>query len=186
MDPEEWVPRLISGEDHAWKEFIRVYSRFVPMVSSGLGLSAVEREEVLQDMVLTAYRSIGNLRNHAQLASWVYTITRRTAINHWKSKRQLPGTGADEGLLLERIPADDAPIDLIMSDWDEGTRLREAVAGLKPGCRSLVEDLFLAEPRLSYKEVSEKRGMPVGSIGPTLARCLETLRRAWKAVSKPR
>jgi DNA-directed RNA polymerase specialized sigma24 family protein len=59
-----------------------------------------------------------------------------------------------------------------------------AVAALKTGCRNLIEDLFLSEPRLSYKDVSEKRGMPPGSIGPTLARCLETLRREWKSVSK--
>jgi len=34
----------------------------------------------------------------------------------------------------------------------------------------------LADPPLSYDEISQQLGMPKGSIGPTRARCLEALR----------
>ena len=35
----------------------------------------------------------------------------------------------------------------------------------------------LHEPAVSYQEIGELLGMPVGSIGPTRARCLSTLRQ---------
>ena len=33
------------------------------------------------------------------------------------------------------------------------------------------------DPKPSYDEIAERLGIPVGSIGPTRARCLEKLRR---------
>lgn len=183
-DFHEWVPLLKAGDDQAWQDFVRVFSRFVPIVSSRLGLSATEREEVLQEMVLTAFKSIRNLRDPSGLGSWTYTIARRAAISQWRAKRRHQASDLDDPSNLERVASDGVPIDEILAGWEEGKKLHEAVATLHPNCRRLVEGLFLAEPRLSYREISEKHGMPMGSIGPTVARCLETLRRAWKSVSK--
>lgn len=182
-DPQEWVPRLQAGEDEAWQEFIRVFGRFVPIVSNRLGLSATDREEVLQEMTLTALRSIRNLRDPARLGSWTYTIARRAAINQWKSKGRDRDTVTEDSLEMKHLASDELPIDEVLARWDEGTRLRRAVETLGPRCRRLIDGLFLAEPRLSYKEISERHGMPIGSIGPTVARCLAELRHAWKSVS---
>ena len=183
QDAREWVERLRAGEDAAWQEFVREFSRFVPLVAQGLGLTDTDREEVLQEMTWIAYRSIGNLREPERLGSWTYTIARRAAINQLRARRGQRGSGSDEEFDLERLPADDVPVDEILVNWEDGRYLRAAVAELKPNCRQLVEDLYLREPRLSYKEVSEQRSMPIGSIGPTLARCLQTLRQIWKGVS---
>jgi hypothetical protein len=43
-------------------------------------------------------------------------------------------------------------------------------------CRRLLR-LLMATPPPSYNEISEALGMPVGSIGPTRARCLDCLRK---------
>lgn len=180
----EWVPRLQAGEDQAWQDFIRVFARFVPIVSRPLGLDEAERDEVLQEMTLTAYQSIGNLRDPARLASWTFTIARRAAITQWKARRASWGTPDSGAVEVDRLPSNELPIDEILVAWEDGARLRAAVATLKPGCRRLIDDLFLVEPRSSYKEVSERYGMPIGSIGPTLARCLGSLRQAWKSVSR--
>lgn len=183
-DAREWVEGLRSGDDAAWQEYIREFSRFVPLVSQGLGLSDSDRQEVLQEMTLIAFRSIRNLREPERLASWTYTIARRAAINQLRARRAQRLADGDSELDLERIASDDIPVDEVLSQWEDGRHLRAAVAELKPACRDLIEDLYLREPRRSYKEVSEQRSMPIGSIGPTLARCLQTLRLIWKGVSK--
>ena len=43
-------------------------------------------------------------------------------------------------------------------------------------CQVLLR-LLVAEDPLSYRDLAEGLKMPVGSIGPTRARCLERLRR---------
>ena len=54
--------------------------------------------------------------------------------------------------------------------------LREAFTQLPPRCQELV-GLLLADPPVPYADISAKLGIPVGSIGPSRARCLDRLRR---------
>jgi DNA-directed RNA polymerase specialized sigma24 family protein len=55
--------------------------------------------------------------------------------------------------------------------------LRAAFADLPEGCHELLA-LLISDPPPGYTEISAKLGMPVGSIGPTRARCLGRLRRS--------
>ena len=53
--------------------------------------------------------------------------------------------------------------------------LREAMLELPPQRRELLE-LLMADPPISYDQISATLGIPKGSIGPTRARALEQLR----------
>ncbi|MEU6234499.1 hypothetical protein [Kitasatospora sp. NPDC047058] len=53
--------------------------------------------------------------------------------------------------------------------------VREAVAALPGRCPQLVTALA-EDPPPTYRELSERLGMPRGSIGPTRSRCLACLR----------
>ena len=58
--------------------------------------------------------------------------------------------------------------------------LRAAFAELSPRCQQLLGLLF-SDPPSPYAEISARMGIPVGSIGPQRARCLDRMRRspAW-------
>jgi DNA-directed RNA polymerase specialized sigma24 family protein len=53
--------------------------------------------------------------------------------------------------------------------------VREAMAHLPAQWQQLLE-LLMADPPISYAEISDQLGLPVGSIGPTRGRCLAKLR----------
>ena len=53
--------------------------------------------------------------------------------------------------------------------------VRIAVSQLPPQWKRLME-LLMADPPLSYAEISDQLGLPIGSIGPTRGRCLAKLR----------
>jgi DNA-directed RNA polymerase specialized sigma24 family protein len=55
--------------------------------------------------------------------------------------------------------------------------LRIAFAELPPHCQQLLSMLF-SDPPHSYAEISAKLEIPIGSIGPQRARCLDRLRRS--------
>jgi DNA-directed RNA polymerase specialized sigma24 family protein len=59
---------------------------------------------------------------------------------------------------------------------DLASSLGAALDAVPARCRNLLE-LFIASPQLSYSEISAALGVPVGSVGPTRARCLTQLRR---------
>lgn len=57
---------------------------------------------------------------------------------------------------------------------------REVVAAFREigeECQQLLR-LLTVEPALSYEEIAEATGRPVGSLGPTRGRCVEKLRAA--------
>ena len=49
-------------------------------------------------------------------------------------------------------------------------------AQLPPRCQELI-GLLITDPPVPYAEISAKLGIPVGSIGPSRARCLDRVRR---------
>jgi len=58
---------------------------------------------------------------------------------------------------------------------EELALLWRGLASLSPPCRTLLR-LLAADPPPSYAEVSAILDMPIGSIGPRRARCLDRLR----------
>ena len=88
-----------------------------------------------------------------------------------RAARQVPvGDGRDDADGL-----DDATADGRVELEERDALLRRAFAGLTLRCRELLGSL-LADDNPSYAEVSQILEMPVGSIGPTRARCLACLR----------
>jgi DNA-directed RNA polymerase specialized sigma24 family protein len=56
--------------------------------------------------------------------------------------------------------------------------VRAAVSQLSPRCRKLIEALFTdATEQQTYQQLAHGLGLPMNSLGPTRARCLEHLRR---------
>ena len=68
-------------------------------------------------------------------------------------------------------------LDEILVDDEEHRFVVEAFRTLDEVCQQLLR-LMTIEPALSYEEISEATGRPIGSLGPTRARCLDKLRSA--------
>src|SRR5678816_1625267 len=59
------------------------------------------------------------------------------------------------------------------------------MGALAPRCKGLLEALYLRESEGAYREIAAELGIPIGSIGPTRARCLERLKAALAALDTP-
>jgi DNA-directed RNA polymerase specialized sigma24 family protein len=55
--------------------------------------------------------------------------------------------------------------------------LRQAFAQLPLRCQRLLT-MLIEDPPVPYAEISARLGIPVGSIGPNRARCMDRLRRS--------
>jgi DNA-directed RNA polymerase specialized sigma24 family protein len=54
-----------------------------------------------------------------------------------------------------------------------------AMERLDEPCRGLLSALYVEDPVPSYQEISRRLDRPVGSLGPTRARCLDKLRKVY-------
>jgi DNA-directed RNA polymerase specialized sigma24 family protein len=70
--------------------------------------------------------------------------------------------------------------------WEIVEWLTEGLEQLRPRCRDLLMALYFEPGSPSYEQIAERLSIPVGSIGPTRARCLTALRQALReAASSP-
>jgi len=175
MEREELLARLAAGDEAAWREFLRDYGALIYDVPSKLGLYGDDREDVFQNVCIAVYRSIGSLRDPARLATWLYGVAYRQSVNILRRRgRELP-LETEDGVERE-FPSAEPPPDHMLEDFERAGQLRDALETLDPRCRRLLTAIYLEDPAWSYNEIAERFAMPIGSIGPTRARCLKKLR----------
>jgi RNA polymerase sigma factor (sigma-70 family) len=135
-------------------------------------LTAADADDVIQETWLELLEQVERIREPAAIAGWLGTVARRKALRRMQSsvREQLSG---DPGL-------GDSPtgttLDADLLAAEQRDVVRRAIATLPSGHRELMTAL-LAHPDLDYCGLGSMLAMPVGSIGPTRARCLERLRR---------
>src|SRR5262249_4754620 len=74
------------------------------------------------------------------------------------------------------------PTDERLLAEERGRRVQKALDELPPSWQSLVR-LLMSDPPISYKEIAELLGMPVGSIGPPRLRAISRIRAALESAS---
>jgi RNA polymerase sigma factor (sigma-70 family) len=181
---DELVQRLRDRDELAWREYMVDYGRLIYLAATRLSLSEADREDVFQNTCVAVDRSIGALRDPARLGSWTYSIARRFALEIVKRRgRQELSTDALEEWGRAPDVAVDPEVEETLSRFEEARWVRGLVDDLGHRCRELVSALYLEDPTPSYEEIGQRLGMPIGSIGPTRARCLRKLRDLAESVS---
>lgn len=162
----ELIASCRSGEQHAWTELIRRYQRLIYSVARRLCSDSDECADVFQRVCLELYQGLNRIRNDQTLPAWLITVTKRTSYGVLRKKKQTVS-----------IEDFEAAADPGVRAVEEEFALEQAVAALPIRCRNLIEMLYFDEEAPSYEAISKRMGMPVSSIGPTRARCLEKLKK---------
>ena len=170
------VTRARSGDKQAWDEIVERYAPLIWSICRQYRLDDADSEDVGQVVWLHLMDQLVSLREPAALPGWLATTTRRECLRNRRAAARLPlptaayideGNRADPKAVL-------AEEELLVAE--RHAALRQALSDLPPGCRKLVA-LLVADPPLSYTEISARLGIPIGSIGPSRSRCLAKLRR---------
>ena len=169
------VTRASGGDPDAWHELVERYASLVYTICTRYRLSNHDIEDVGQSVWLLLVEQLGKLREPAALPGWLATTTARECLRvvTATSKAERLGTGLDDSVLF----VDDTVIDEEILVAERNAALRAAFAELPPRCQQLLS-MLISDPPHSYTEINAKTGIPVGSIGPQRARCLDRLRRS--------
>ena len=169
------VTRAAGGDPTAWDEIVERYGPLVWSICARFQLGSHDREDVAQNVWLLLVEQLGKLREPAALPGWIATTTHRECLRVVTAARKSErlGTGLDDALQF----VDNTVIDEEILMAERNAALRAAFAELPPRCQQLLA-MLTSDPPSSYAEISDKMQIPVGSIGPQRARCLERLRRS--------
>jgi RNA polymerase sigma factor (sigma-70 family) len=178
MRDDPTVTRMVTGarngDKGAWDELVERYAPLCWTVSRRFRLSAEDVDDVGQTVWLLLVEHLPDLRDPAALPGWIVTTTHRECLRLLRTHRRTePLDPADvPAVAPDMVPS----VDEELLAHERRDVVRAAFAQLSPRCQSLLA-MLVQDPPAPYSEISQKLHMPVGSIGPNRARCLERLRR---------
>lgn len=171
------IERCLQGEEEAWGRLLKRYGGLIYSVAYQCGLTHEDAGDVFQLVSVSLLEHLADLRQSASLPAWIATVARRHALHVAnRNQRSTPsGSGADISDFQPDVEAED--MEELLATLRDQILVQEAMEMLPERCRQLLSMLFADDTQTSYNEIAEKLQMPIGSIGPTRARCLERLRR---------
>jgi RNA polymerase sigma factor (sigma-70 family) len=167
------VRRAATGDSEAWDALVARYSSLVWAVALQHGIGESNAADVVQSTWLRLLEHIDEIRDPARIGGWLATTARRESLRIVELGRRfvLEGdSGAFDG--PDRLlPATD---ERLLAE-ERGRSVSHAVAALPPSWQSVLR-LLMSDPPISYQEIGDQLGIPVGSIGPTRGRCMSRMR----------
>lgn len=160
----------------AWTRLIQRYERLVFSVPRRLGVSTEIAEETFQEVWAVLLRRLPSLQHDQALPQWLITTARRIALRAAHRARVRSGSNAALDAVGEQLDRRAAELDegSFVDRVERARQVGDALERLDVGCRDLLVALTRSD-HASYAELSRQLGMPIGSIGPKRARCMERL-----------
>ena len=143
--------------------------------------NAADAEDAVQECYLRALRHFDSYRGPA-MKPWLLTILRNVCNAEFarRGRQESPSEFAEEESTAEVLPMWQEPQtspEVVLLRQQDSDTIRKLVAGLPQPFR---EAIVLREMNdLSYHEIAEVAGVPVGTVMSRLARARTMLRSAW-------
>jgi len=178
LDLARMVRRAADGDPSAWRGLVDKYSRLIWSITKDYKLVESDAADVFQITWMRLLEHINRIDRPDRVASWLATTTRNECVRYLTARKRL--VVAHEDVLLDHLAEPGADVDegLLAQERAEGVR---AAMELLPWRWRRLMELLMSDPPVSYAEISDELGLPIGSIGPTRSRCLARLRTLLEA-----
>jgi RNA polymerase sigma factor (sigma-70 family) len=172
LSTSELLAEAEAGNSAAWNELVDRYSGLVWAVARGFALSMADAADVSQTTWLRLVEHLTKLREPEHLGGWLATTARHECLRLLrKNGREVaePDAGID-------VESGEPTPEAVVLDNERDQLLWLSLGEIPQRCQVLLRALATTPPP-SYGDVSAALGMPIGSIGPTRARCLDHLKK---------
>lgn len=177
--------RCADGDELAWDTLVRRYRRLVYAVPNRARLPEDQIEEVFHQTFAKLAERIGTIRDRERVRSWMVTTARRLTIDFIRARQGSRQVDMEDEAIASIADESEGAAESL-ERLERQHLVRQAMLRIGERCRRLLSALFYRtgpDPP-SYDGVSEELGIPIGSIGPTRARCLRKLREEYERVEK--
>lgn len=180
-DENALVQALRAGDPQAFETMVRRYAGRMLAVARRLVGNDEDARDVVQDALLSAFRSISRFEGQARVSTWLHRIVVNTALMKLRTRRRKP-----EESIEPLLPAfnEDGHHAIRFSEWEGADRMlerdevrrvvREAIDGLPEAYRTVLMLRDIEE--LSTEETAEALQITSNTVKTRLHRARQALR----------
>lgn len=174
---QQLVEKCLEGQEAAWSALVDKYKNLVYSIVLKYHATTEEAADVFQSVWLDAYHDMAKLRDKAAVRAWLISLTNHKCF-HWKKRQRRQEFHETNGIEMSELEDHMAVEPAFAAELERDQLVREAIFSLSPRCQEMVRLLFFTSPPLPYKEVAERLGLAIGSIGFIRGRCLQRLQKS--------
>lgn len=177
-DERELIDRAQAGEVIAFERLAEQHAARLWRCALALGKDGHWAEDLAQETLVEAWRSLARFDGRCQLSTWLYGILRHRFLKGRRHQNVAKPSAPDA---LGQVPCTASTPDRSAEASEDAQRVRRAVASLPEGHRLVVELRFFAGATLD--EIAAALGCPLGTVKSRLHHALEKLRQMNLAVN---
>lgn len=171
--------RVAAGDEVAFAKLVERYQDRIYGFCARMLSDRAEAEDIAQDVFLTLYKNAGEFRGESAFSTWLFRIAKNQTLNRIKylerrgrSARRADAEGAD-ARIARLVDPDAARADDAIADRQQARLVQEAIGELAEEHRAVVVLRDLED--LSYEEISEITGLPLGTVKSRIHRARSAL-----------
>lgn len=173
--PVDLIRAALRGDEEAFEEVIRLYSRRLYVVAYGILQNAAEAEDVVQDSFLAAHKNRWRLRDPAKFPAWLFMVARNKARDLLRKRGRQAAHSAEESPEADLVDTNiSAPSEGLESKEKEQL-IRLLLASLPEQWRAAITLRYLEG--LDHPEIEEELGLSNGALRGVLGRAMGRLRK---------
>src|SRR5919202_337685 len=169
----------IAGREDGFEELVRRYQRPIAAYVYRMTGDYEAALDLTQDVFIKVYGSLTRYRSEYKFSTWIYRIAHNAAIDHLRrqtTREQELSARTPEGETYERPVASDAPTPEQLSERAERrAEIEDVIQQLPPSYRELI--VLRHAHDLSYDEIAEVTGLPLGTVKNRIFRAREAMRQ---------
>jgi len=180
LDDEDLVALSLDGDEIAFGTLVRRYQRRLTAFLAQLVGDMEVARELSQEAFVRAWGALDRFDPRYRFSTWLFRIAHNLGIDHLRRRRV-------QTVSLYRQDADGEDVEMAVVDLNKDPlghfenrelagSLRTAIEGLRPEYHELV--LLRHFAGLSYQEIADLKGMPLGTVKNKLFRAHSVLRKA--------
>jgi len=169
------VAECLAGDERAWSALLERYKNLIYSIPLRYGAPHQDAADIFQAVCLDLFNELPRLRDAEALQGWLIRVTTNKCY-HWKRRQVNADSGVAEDQLENLSTNELIPPD-VLAEVEREQMVRDAIGGLPPRCRQMIEMLFFEQPPLPYNDVARRLSLATGSIGFIRGRCLKRLKK---------
>src|SRR5258706_13589713 len=172
MTDAELVVRAVAGDVGAFEELVARHHAACLRYAAHLLGDRMEAEDVVQETLLRAYRSLGRYQERQQFRSWLFQIL----VNRCRTAAMR--RGAERLRTADRLDPDLVAAGDGAAGFELRSRLARAISGLDDPHREAF--LLKLGEGLDYQEMARITGASVSALKMRVKRARDQVRARWK------
>ncbi|MCK4352351.1 sigma-70 family RNA polymerase sigma factor [candidate division WOR-3 bacterium] len=174
----DFITRLKNGDKRAFEELFKGYKNMIYTIVNRMVFNKERVNDLTADIFLKIYQNIQHFDERSKFSTWMYRITYNHCLDYIRAAKRDPLESYEPIDTMYNLSSKKMGVDTMVLKKEREGVLHKIVDTMPEKYRMVLNFYYFED--ISYNEISEIMGIPIGTVKTYLFRAKEDLREKMK------